>query len=91
MVYPDNTVQHQKEMDSQAVVHNGGTISSTLGRQKDLCKLKASLVYRVPRQPGLHRETLSRKTKTKPREEGMEGKKAELLSHENKSNHLRHL
>ena len=27
-------------------------------RQEDLCELKASLVYRVPGQPGIHSETL---------------------------------
>ena len=32
-------------------------------RQTDFCDFEASLVYRVPGQPELHRETLSRKTK----------------------------
>jgi hypothetical protein len=30
-------------------------------RQVGLCEFKPSLVYRVPGQPELHRETLSRK------------------------------
>ena len=34
-------------------------------RQVDLCEFEASLVYRVPGQPGQYREILSRKTKTK--------------------------
>ena len=36
-------------------------------RQVDLCELEASLIYRVPEQPRLHRETLSRKTKNSGR------------------------
>jgi hypothetical protein len=35
------------------------------GRGRQISEFKASLVYRVPGKPGLHRETLSRKTKTK--------------------------
>jgi hypothetical protein len=35
------------------------------GRGRQISEFKASLVYRVPGQPGLHRETLSRKTKKK--------------------------
>jgi hypothetical protein len=35
-------------------------------RQSDLCKFEACLVYKLsPGQPGLHRETLSQKTKRK--------------------------
>jgi hypothetical protein len=38
---------------------------STQGqRQADLFKFEANLVYRVPGQPGLHRETLSQTKKT---------------------------
>jgi hypothetical protein len=38
-----------------------------LQRQKQvgICEFKASLVYRVPGQPGLHRETLVSKKKKK--------------------------
>jgi hypothetical protein len=35
------------------------------GRGRQISEFETSLVYRVPGQPGLHRETLSRKTKTK--------------------------
>jgi hypothetical protein len=41
---------------------------SALSRQRhvDICEFKASLIYkRAPEQPGLHRETLCQKTKTK--------------------------
>ena len=34
-------------------------------RQVDFCEFKANLVYKVPGQPGLHRETLSKKNKNK--------------------------
>ena len=34
------------------------------GRGRQISEFEASLVYRVPGQPGLHRETLSQKTKT---------------------------
>jgi hypothetical protein len=33
--------------------------------KQDLCEPEASLVYRAPAQPGLHRKTLSQKIKTK--------------------------
>jgi hypothetical protein len=39
-------------------------------RQADLCGFKASLVYRVPGQLGLHRETLSQRTKREGSGEG---------------------
>jgi hypothetical protein len=35
------------------------------GRGRQISEFEASLVYRVPGQPGLHRETMSRKTKPK--------------------------
>jgi hypothetical protein len=34
------------------------------GKSRWISELEASLVYRVPGQPGLYRETLSQKTKT---------------------------
>jgi hypothetical protein len=49
-------------------------------RQADF-EFEASLVYRVPGQPGLHRETLSRKTKpnqTKPKKK--QNKKKRCIS-----------
>jgi hypothetical protein len=33
------------------------------GRSRQISEFEASLVYRVPGQPGIHRETLSGKTK----------------------------
>jgi hypothetical protein len=50
---------------------------SALGRQRqgDLCKLEASLVYRVSLgQPGLHRETLSREREGRREEERKGGR-----------------
>jgi hypothetical protein len=35
------------------------------GRGRQIFEIEASLVYRVPGQPGLHREILSRKKKKK--------------------------
>jgi hypothetical protein len=35
------------------------------GRGRRISEFKACLVYRVPRQPGLYRETLSQETKQK--------------------------
>jgi hypothetical protein len=37
-------------------------------RQADLCEFENSLAYRVSGQPGLHRETLSRKTRNKTKQ-----------------------
>jgi hypothetical protein len=36
-----------------------------------ISEFEASLVYRVPGQPGLHRETLSRKTKKKKKKKNL--------------------
>jgi hypothetical protein len=38
------------------------------GRGGQISEFKASLVYRVPRQPGLYKETLSQKEKEKGKE-----------------------
>jgi hypothetical protein len=40
-------------------------LALTGGRGRRISEFEASLVYRVPGQPRLHRETLSRKTKKK--------------------------
>jgi hypothetical protein len=40
-----------------------------------ISEFKASLVYRVPGQPGLHRETLSQKTKKKKKKKKKEIKR----------------
>lgn len=45
-----------------AMVHTH-LISAFGGRDRQISELAASLVYRVPGQPGLHRKTLSRKRK----------------------------
>jgi hypothetical protein len=55
------------------------------GRGRQISEFKASLVYKVPGQPGLHRETLSQKKKKKKknveiRKKNMQNKKPFTLS-----------
>jgi hypothetical protein len=38
------------------------------GRGRQISEFEASLVYKVPGQPGLHRETLSQKKKQKQKQ-----------------------
>jgi hypothetical protein len=64
------------------------------GRGRQISEFRASLVYRVPGQPGLHKETLSRKktktnkkkkkTRKKERKKGREEKRREEKRREEK-------
>jgi hypothetical protein len=47
------------------------------GRGRQISEFKANLVYKVPGQPGLYRETLSQKTKNKTKNKKQKKHKTE--------------
>jgi hypothetical protein len=63
MLHP--TVSGFKTLRPGQVGCGGACLQHSGGRGRWISEFKASLVYKVPGQSGLHRETLSRKTRSK--------------------------